>query len=73
MSIYVNEEMNPDWYNDEVHVHPEGVIGVTNEDEIINEISRNVHFDFKHVRKLEGHERYLALCEKLGLHPKERK
>ena len=38
----------------------------------VNRISRNIEFDWQRPKcKLTGRERYLALCQKLGLKPKE--
>ena len=53
-------------------VHPEDVIGVSGEDEVVNKLSREIDFEWQHPkRKLTGRERYLALCQKLGLTPNE--
>lgn len=69
MSIYISNDLI-DVDDQSVNVHPEGVIGVDAETAIINNISKDIHFEWQNVRKLSGRERYLALCKKLGLNPK---
>jgi hypothetical protein len=71
MSNLISSDFNPEWEDQELSNHPEGVIGVTGEDEVVNKLSREIDFEWQHPkRKMTGRERYLYLCRKMGLRPK---
>ena len=70
MRHYVTSDLNPEWEDQDIRIHPEGIIGVTQEDVEVDNISRNCHFPWQHPKRMSGRERYLALCKKLGLKPK---
>jgi hypothetical protein len=70
----ITTAFNPEWEDQELSIHPEGVIGVSCEDEIIDTLSRRIDFEWQHPqpkRELTPRERFLALCKQLGLKPRE--
>lgn len=70
MSIYINEEMNPSWgEEEEVTGQQRPVIGAYEngfKDKVIEEAIKAQN---RGVKRLTGRERFIALCKKLGLHP----
>ena len=65
MSVYINSDLID---MDEQSVE-QGEPFFCDDTEEVNRISRNIKFEWQ--RKMTGRERYLALCQKLGLKPKE--
>lgn len=71
MSNFITNDFNPEWEDQELSIHPEGVIGVSVEDEVIDKLSRQIDFEWQHPKhKMTGRERYLYLCRMMGLKPK---
>jgi hypothetical protein len=68
MSVYINSDLID---MDEQSVE-QGEPSFCDDTDEVSRISRNIEFDWQRPqRKLTGRERYLALCQKLGLKPKE--
>ena len=70
MSVYINSDL--------IDVDDQSVeqseLSFCDDTEEVSRISRNIELDWQRPkRKLTGRERYLALCQKLGLKPKEPK
>jgi hypothetical protein len=71
MSIYINEEMNPSWgENESVSTgQKEPVIGKYPETYNNKAIKAAIEAQERGIKRLRGKERFVALCKKLGLHP----
>lgn len=68
MSVFFNSDLMDT--NDQEVASPLGDVGT--DDAEVNRISRNVRFDWiEKTKHMTGRERYLALCQKMGLKPKE--
>ena len=68
MSVYINSDLIE---MDEQSVE-QGEPSFCDDTKEVGKISRNIKFDWQRPkRKLTGRERYIALCHKLGLKPKE--
>ena len=68
MSVYINSDLID---MDEQSVE-RGEPSFCDDTEEVSRISRNIEFDWQRPkRKMTGRERYLVLCQKLGLKPKE--
>ena len=71
MAIYINSEMM-DVSDQNVDTQHAGVIGSYGDAPLIDDISKNIDIEWQHkAKRMTGRERYLALCQKLGLKPKE--
>ena len=70
MSVFINQDLM-DVDDQTVDTQHKGVIGAYGDAPLIEDISRNIRFDWQNPKRMKGRERYLALCNKLGLKPKE--
>ena len=71
MSVFINNDLL-DVDDQTVDTQHKGVIGAYGDTPLIDDISKNIDFEWQKPKKrLTGRERYLALCNKLGLKPKE--
>ena len=68
MSVYINNDLID--VDDQSVSH--GEPSFCDDTSEVDRISRNIEFDWQRPKPiLTGRERYLALCHKLGLKPKE--